>query len=189
MTAALFMVQAQDSTELACDIAVNISWLTTCSDFSCYNLYCMSVNISTVSMQTLNLYGTVVAFFTGCLILLAKDRQGYQLPTEPLREPTPVVWSRCPYPFHLHPHYVSCISCYWIASHANAYCNSFYGRFHVLLPPASATTHCWFATSDTHHLPAAKWCLDCLTKDASGCSTPHTLLVTLHLTLPPVGFF
>ena len=102
------MVQAQDLTELACDIAVNINWLTTYSYSIRHNLHCKSVNISTLTMQTLNVYETVGALFTGCLVLLAKDRQGCQLPTEPLREPTPFVGPGVPIPFtHTHTTFVA----------------------------------------------------------------------------------
>ena len=64
--------------------------------------------------------GTCSRFF-----FLAKDCQGCQLLTEPLREPTPFCRSWCPHPSHPHQYYICCIFCHWIPSHTNAHCNSF----------------------------------------------------------------
>ena len=120
----------------------------------------------------------MLPLYTGCLVPLAKDRQGYQLPIEPLREPSPVVWSRCPYlNFTYTPTAFVTFSATGLLHTLTHIVIALKDFFTLYCHPPLLQHTAGLRTSNTHHLPTAKRCLDCLTKDVSGFSTPPTLQV------------
>ena len=120
----------------------------------------------------------MLPLYTGCLVPLAKDRQGYQLPIGPLREASPVVWSRCSYlNFTYTPTAFVTFSAIGLLHTLTHIVIALKDFFTLYCHPPLLQHTAGLRTSNTHHLPTAKRCLNCLTKDVSGFSTHPTLQV------------